>query len=249
MEINGKRIILRSWKNEDVEDLVEGLNNINVSKWLAAVPYPYTKKDAEEFIAYEKQSEQNASEIKLAIVLKENRLVLNGAGEYVFYVKATSIETTQGITAYREGGFEEGVQFSIEKISNKEKMKAILGNLYNVLKNVQYIYNIKFTKDGQDYEVTDTYIKFEKEENVKIHFLKDGVLHDITANVNNGEEFEFTQDLGLIVYDSTIQDISWVWIVVGVVSGIVAIIIGISVAVYVYKKRTPKIARDRDARR
>ena len=78
MEINGKRIILRSWKNEDVESLVEGLNNINVSKWLAAVPYPYTKKDAEEFIAYAKQLEQNASEIKLAIVLKENNKVIGG---------------------------------------------------------------------------------------------------------------------------------------------------------------------------
>ena len=78
MEINGKRIILRSWRNEDVEDLVEGLNNINVSKWLAAVPYPYTKKDAEEFIAYAKQSERNASDIMLAIVLKENNKVIGG---------------------------------------------------------------------------------------------------------------------------------------------------------------------------
>ena len=78
METNGKRIILRSWKNEDVEDLVEGLNNINVSKWLATVPYPYTKRDAEEFIAYAKQSERNASDIMLAIVLKENNKVIGG---------------------------------------------------------------------------------------------------------------------------------------------------------------------------
>lgn len=78
MEINGKKLILRSWRNEDVEDLVEGLNNINVSKWLATVPYPYTKKDAEAFIAYAKQSEQNASDIMLAIVLKENNKVIGG---------------------------------------------------------------------------------------------------------------------------------------------------------------------------
>lgn len=78
MEINGKRIILRSWRNEDVEDLVEGLNNINVSKWLAAVPYPYTKKNAEAFISYAKQSEQNTSDIMLAIVLKENNKVIGG---------------------------------------------------------------------------------------------------------------------------------------------------------------------------
>ena len=78
MEINGKRLILRSWKDEDVEDLVEGLNNINVSKWLSSVVYPYTKKDAEGFIAYAKESEKNKHNIMLAIVLKENNKVIGG---------------------------------------------------------------------------------------------------------------------------------------------------------------------------
>ena len=32
MIIDSEIIILRTWKNEDKEDLVEGLNNINVSK-------------------------------------------------------------------------------------------------------------------------------------------------------------------------------------------------------------------------
>lgn len=78
MEIDSKRIILRNWKDEDVRDLIEGLNNINVSKWLAAVPYPYTKKDAEEFIAYAKQTEESKKDLMLAIVLKENNKVIGG---------------------------------------------------------------------------------------------------------------------------------------------------------------------------
>ena len=52
MVIEGKRIILRSWEDGDVSDLVEGLNNINVSKWMASVPFPYTKEDAISFINY-----------------------------------------------------------------------------------------------------------------------------------------------------------------------------------------------------
>lgn len=32
MIIESKRLILRNWKDEDIEDLVEGLNNINVAK-------------------------------------------------------------------------------------------------------------------------------------------------------------------------------------------------------------------------
>ena len=78
MIINGKRIILRDWKDEDIMDLQSGLNNINVSKWLASVPYPYTKQDAESFIAFSKQVGENSKNIMLAIVLKENNKVIGG---------------------------------------------------------------------------------------------------------------------------------------------------------------------------
>ena len=77
MIINGKRIILRSWEYEDERDLVEGLNNINVSKWLASVPYPYTENDAKSFIEHAKKSDER-DYIALAIVLKENNKVIGG---------------------------------------------------------------------------------------------------------------------------------------------------------------------------
>lgn len=78
MIIDGKRIMLRSWQDEDTDDLIEGLNNINVSKWLAAIPHPYTKQDAEGFIYYAKHTAENAGNIMLAIVLKESNKVIGG---------------------------------------------------------------------------------------------------------------------------------------------------------------------------
>ena len=77
MIIEGKRIILRSWTEEDINDLVEGLNNLNVSKWLGDVPYPYTAKDAESFIQYANNLDKSRN-IELAIVLKENNKVIGG---------------------------------------------------------------------------------------------------------------------------------------------------------------------------
>lgn len=74
MVIDSKRIILRSWEDKDVFDLVEGINNINVSKWLASVHFPYTEKDAKNFIEYAK----NTNNIELAIVLKESNKVIGG---------------------------------------------------------------------------------------------------------------------------------------------------------------------------
>lgn len=74
MYIETERLILRQWKTEDVEDIVEGLNNINVSKWLAGAPYPYTKNDALHFI--NKTIDNNL--YNFAIVLKSENKVIGG---------------------------------------------------------------------------------------------------------------------------------------------------------------------------
>ena len=77
MIIESKRLILRSWKIEDVADLVEGLNNIEVAKWMVDVPHPYTKNDAKRFIERANNNDKNIK-IELAIVLKESNKVIGG---------------------------------------------------------------------------------------------------------------------------------------------------------------------------
>lgn len=77
MIIESKRLVLRNWRDEDVDDLVEGLNNINVSKWMAGVPFPYTKKDAKSFIEIAKNQDEKVK-IYLAIILKENNKAIGG---------------------------------------------------------------------------------------------------------------------------------------------------------------------------
>ena len=77
MKIESKRLILRNWEYGDVEDIVEGLNNIEVAKWMAGVPYPYTENDAKQFIQHTKDQDENVK-ISLAIVLKENNKVIGG---------------------------------------------------------------------------------------------------------------------------------------------------------------------------
>lgn len=70
--IETERLILRQYRIEDAQDVVEGLNNLNVSKWLAFVPYPYTLEDAKDYI--QKSIDTNA--YNFAIVLKsENKVI------------------------------------------------------------------------------------------------------------------------------------------------------------------------------
>ena len=74
LTIETERLILRRWELTDVDDLVEGLNNINVSKWQSYTPYPYTKDDAIAFIT--KSIESKA--YNFAVVYKENNKVIGG---------------------------------------------------------------------------------------------------------------------------------------------------------------------------
>lgn len=50
MILETERLILRIVKIKDKADLLEGLNNINVSKYLSKIPFPYTEEDALVFI-------------------------------------------------------------------------------------------------------------------------------------------------------------------------------------------------------
>lgn len=72
--IETERLFLRPWRMEDIPDVVEGLNNLNVSKWLAYVPYPYTEDDAKNFI----ERSINNKLYNLAIVLKSENKVIGG---------------------------------------------------------------------------------------------------------------------------------------------------------------------------
>ena len=72
--IETERLILRPYSLNDVPDIVEGLNNLSVSKWLAGAPFPYTEQDAIDFI--NKSIENNL--YNFAIVLKSENKVIGG---------------------------------------------------------------------------------------------------------------------------------------------------------------------------
>ncbi len=81
MRLETNRLVLRDWDLKDVDDLVEGLNNIEVSKWLAFVPHPYTIADAEKWIHYcskNANNEKERSSYHLAIELKSAQKVIGG---------------------------------------------------------------------------------------------------------------------------------------------------------------------------
>ena len=80
-KLETERLILRDWDEKDVADLVEGLNNLNVSRWLAMVPHPYTIEDALKWIAFCLSNDTRPGErtaYHFAIELKAERKVIGG---------------------------------------------------------------------------------------------------------------------------------------------------------------------------
>jgi RimJ/RimL family protein N-acetyltransferase len=84
MKLKTKRLILREWSKKDTDDLVEGLNNLKISRWLAPVPYPYTKKDAIEWInnCINESKKRKDRNYHFAIELKNEKKVIGGIGTY-----------------------------------------------------------------------------------------------------------------------------------------------------------------------
>lgn len=72
--IETERLILRQWNMNDIDDMVEGLNNINVTKWLAGAPFPYTAEDAKYFI----QNTIDKNLYNFAIILKSENKAIGG---------------------------------------------------------------------------------------------------------------------------------------------------------------------------
>ena len=80
MKIKTERLILREWEQKDKKDIIEGINNLRVSKWLLSVPFPYKKKDVNWWIKHcqEKLKKKKRESYELAIELKKEKKVIGG---------------------------------------------------------------------------------------------------------------------------------------------------------------------------
>ena len=75
------RLVLRDWQPKDIPDLIEGLNEVSVARWLALVPHPYTLEAAEQWLTYCAHLAKPGGERKAyewAIELRSEQRVIGG---------------------------------------------------------------------------------------------------------------------------------------------------------------------------
>lgn len=135
MRLETERLILREWEEKDVPDLVEGLNNIEVSKWLIYVPYPYTEADAKHAIAVMTADARvkDRQKYHFAIELKSEGKVIGGTSLIIlnqFHGTASGgiwINENYHGSGYGKEAFGKRIEFAFETLGLRKIENGFLG--------------------------------------------------------------------------------------------------------------------------
>lgn len=114
MKLETERLILREVEDSDVRELARNLNNLNISKWVTTMPYPYTEEDALWWINdnKKKKKENPRTNYHLRIVLKETGEAIGTVG--IFHFDEYKIKSELGYWLaephWKKGYMKEAVQ-------------------------------------------------------------------------------------------------------------------------------------------
>jgi RimJ/RimL family protein N-acetyltransferase len=156
MRLETKRLILRPWKKADIGDLIDGLNNLGVSRWLAFVPHPYTAKAAGSWIKRcvandRKRNDRHSYEF--AIELKADGKVIGGVSlDRISKVHGTAgggiwlNEKFQG-QGYGTEAFGERIRFAFEELKLRRLENGFIrGNPSSLKMQLRFGYKIEGVK-------------------------------------------------------------------------------------------------------
>ncbi len=129
MKLVTKRLIIREFKDSDVDNLIENINNIRVLRYLLIVPHPYLKKEAKWWINHcKKQSKEKLRKsYNFAIELKSEKKLIGGVGltDFDRFQGTGTIGYWLGEKYHRQGFMTEALNEMIIFCFNKLKLRRI----------------------------------------------------------------------------------------------------------------------------
>jgi RimJ/RimL family protein N-acetyltransferase len=125
MKLTTVRLILRPVTVKDAKSIALNANNLEVSKWLLALPYPYTLKDAKWWVHHstKKWKDKKKEDYAFGIELKSENKIIGGIGVH-------HVSKDQGTG---EVGYWIGTNYH-QKGYGTEALKEILNFAFNKLK-------------------------------------------------------------------------------------------------------------------
>jgi [ribosomal protein S5]-alanine N-acetyltransferase len=157
IELKTKRLILRKPKLSDLDDLFEGINNINIAKNLLVVHFPYTKKEEKEFIkkCIEKWSKKEKTDYPFVIELKSEKKAIGTISLHRVDTFQGTAETGSWINEkYWKKGYITEAKIAVNEFAfNKLKLRKLISKVYtnNIASNK--------TQQGCGYKLEGTFKK------------------------------------------------------------------------------------------
>ena len=170
MKLETERLILRYWNEADINDLIEGLNNINISQWLAFVPNPYTRNDAKNWINYciQYSSNDNNKTYEFAIELKSEKKIIGGVTlNKIKFVQGTAgggiwINESYHGRGYGAEAFGERIRLAFEKLNLRRLENGCFeGNQSSLKMQKKFGYRIEGLRRKAVYCMADRQFKNE----------------------------------------------------------------------------------------
>jgi RimJ/RimL family protein N-acetyltransferase len=146
MRIVTKRLILRPPTLKDAADIVENVNNLKVSRYLALVPYPYSMKDARFFIKLSQKDPHN-----FGIALKQTGKVIGmiGLSNLNEFVKRAEVGYWLGKKYWRQGIVTEALQAIVKYSFRKLKLVRLqAGTAVENKASAKLLKKVGFKKEG-----------------------------------------------------------------------------------------------------
>lgn len=160
MKLETKRLILRPPRKSDIEDLVEELNNLNVPQYTASIPYPYRRKDAEEWVSKTQKKSGSRKKYKdygFSIELKSEKKVVGGIGLFRLkeYDKTGEMGAWVAEPYWRQGIISEANAAVIDFAFNKLRLRRIVLKAFTENKASNAVAKkFGFTYEGTEREST-----------------------------------------------------------------------------------------------
>lgn len=129
MRLETERLILRTPTLRDAKDIKDNIDNLEISKWLLVIPYPYSLEDAKWYInhAIEKSKQKKKDSYGWSIELKSERKIIGGIGLSKVDLDQGTADTGYwiGEKYWRKGIITEAEKAVLDFAFNKLKLRRI----------------------------------------------------------------------------------------------------------------------------
>lgn len=129
MKLETERLILRKPRLSDAESIAKNIDNLEISKWLLAVPHPYKLNDAVWWINEHKKKDQDYS---FCIELKSEKGIIGGMGLSKVDLEKGKADVGYwlGVDYHRKGYASEALTAILDLALNKLELKVIEAGVF-----------------------------------------------------------------------------------------------------------------------